>query len=245
MTANLGDKNNSTIAQLTHLNWIYVPVNLVEHLPMKFIQKYRDDEFDIQELPLTMLYKPLEDNYRLSIFGFFLTSDNWNEEALKDLKYKTGAEFIIGLQTTKKSIEKFAVIDGIILCQDSEIASIMRLIKNTVNHIEISGVDCNDFRETMRFNKPAHFIKSRIFGADEIDRSQKTITQLLGQIPQDITIKRIIIMIKNNSPVSLDEFILISEAVENRGVEDDGIWYNFEIVDKPNCFCIEAIYMVE
>ena len=97
----------------------------------------------------------------------------------------------------------------------------------------------------MRFNKPTHFIKSCVFGVDEIDRAQKTVTQLLSQIPQNITIKKMIIMVKNNSSISLDELHVISEDVESRVTEEGYTWYTMELFDKPDCFCIEAIYMVE
>lgn len=234
-----------SLGQLTSLSKLDIPNKLTDQLPVSLVKRYRDKELWIEDVSLTILYKPLADNYRLSLNGFFLTDDNWDEESLIDLKYKTGADLIIGLQTTEKSIKKFDVIDGIILCQDNEIEPIIRLIQNTIDRLQVIGVDYNDFRETMRFNKPAHLIKSCYSSVNKLDRAQKVVTQLLDQIPENIIVEGMIINIKTDYAMSLDEFLMISEAVENRVIEDKPIWYNSEIVDKPECCCIEAIYMVE
>ncbi|WP_201555537.1 hypothetical protein [Psychrobacter sp. 72-O-c] len=72
-------------------------------------------------MPFTTLYTPLAGEYCLSEFGFFIIEDEWDEESLIDLKYKTGIDFLFGLQTTDKCIDKLDVIDGVIICKLDEV----------------------------------------------------------------------------------------------------------------------------
>lgn len=70
------------------------------------------------------LYKPFVDEYRLLLIGFFY----WgycDEKALIDLKNKTEVQLLLGLQTTDKNIVKLDMMDGIIICQPTEVQDVM------------------------------------------------------------------------------------------------------------------------
>ncbi|WP_201620375.1 leucine-rich repeat domain-containing protein [Psychrobacter maritimus] len=115
------------IANLESLRLIDVPNQLIARLPNAVIERYRNNELWIENISFTKLYTPQMSEYELSNFGFFLTSDNWDEKALIDLKFKAASEFLLGLQTTEKTIKQFDVVDGITICQPDEVQRVMNM----------------------------------------------------------------------------------------------------------------------
>lgn len=66
-------------------------------------------------------------------------------------------------------------------------------------------------------------------------------SQILNQIPKDINVDVLILRIKTDSDVSLEECFVISSAIEERVSEDINIQYGNEITDESNYLCIEAV----
>ena len=207
--------------------------------------------FDITEtkawldsLPITNLYLPLAKEYCLSEFAFFLIDDDWDEQSLIDLKDTTGASFLFGLQTTSKRIDKLDVIDSVIVCQPDEVQQVMKVFEVTSNRSgNLLTTDFNDLKKALQFTKPAHFIQATAMSANPLDRAEKAINKVLSQIPQDINIDFLILRVKTDSDISLEEYIVISSAFENRITDDTSMWYGSDIIDTPDCCWIEAIYI--
>ena len=55
----------------------------------------------------------------------------------------------------------------------------------------------------------------------------------------------LILRIKTDGDVSLEEYFIISSAIEDRVSEDISLWYGNGVADETDCLCIEAVYMVE
>jgi len=209
--------------------------------------------FDITEtkawldsLPITNLYLPLAKEYCLSEFAFFLIDDDWDEQSLIDLKNTAGASFLFGLQTTRKRIDKLDVIDGIIVCQPDEVKQVMNLFEVPSNRNgNLAPTDFNDLKKALQFTRPAHFIQATIIGTDRLDRAERAINQILNQIPKDINVEGLILRVKTDGDVSLEEYLIISSAIEDRVSEDISLWYGSGGADQANCLSIEAVYMVE
>ena len=209
--------------------------------------------FDITEtkawldsLPITNLYLPLAKEYCLSEFAFFLIDDDWDEQSLIDLKDTTGASFLFGLQTTSKRMDKLDVIDGIIVCQPDEVQQVMEVFEVTSNRRgNLLTTDFNDLKNALQFTKPAQFIQTTIIGTNRLDRAERAINQILEQIPKDINVDVLILKVKTDGDVSLEEYLVISSAIEDRVSEDISLWYGKGVADETDCLCIEAVYMVE
>ena len=228
-----------SLANLTQLRELDIPAHLVDQLPIGVIERYRRRELGIVNISSTKLYTPQMSKYELSNFGFFLTSDNWDEKALIDLKFNAASVFLLGLQTTEKTIKQFDVVDGIIICQPDEVQQVMKMFETTFN--EFMGNDPTDIKKALSFSKPAKFIQAN---ALEMSKSDQVFSQIIDQIPKDITIKDMMFKTESNRHFTFDEFEVISDTIDNMGVEDEHIFYNAEVVDKPEHCWMGMIYMV-
>lgn len=216
---------------------------------MRLLLKYfdiTDTETWLDSIPIANLYLPLAKEYCLSEFAFFLIDDDWEEQSLIDLKATAGASFLFGLQTTSKHIDKLDVIDGTVVCQHDEVQQVMKVFEVTSNRRgNLLTTDFNDLKKALQFTKPAQFIQTTIIGADRLDRAERAINQILEQIPKDINVDVLILRIKTNGDLSLEEHSIISSAIEDRVSEDISVWYGNGVADETDCLCIEAVYMVD
>lgn len=253
MTIDSENIGNSTIEPwMTELNpWADAFGTPKDTMPQKNIKLLAKERLDKEKLwldsiPITNLYLPLTKEYCLSEFAFFLIDDGWEEQSLIDLKHTTGASFLFGLKTTSKRIDKFDVIDGIIVCQPDEVLQVMNVFEVPSNRDgKLVPTDFNDLKEAFQLTKPAHFIQATIIGTDRLDRAKRAINQILEQIPKDINVDALILRVKTDGDVSLEEYLVISSAIEDRVSEDISLWYGNGVADETDCLCIEAVYMVE
>ena len=150
-----------SLANLTQLRELDIPAHLVDQLPIGIIERYRNNELWIKNISFTKLYTPQMSEYDLSRYGFFLISDHWDEKSLIDLRFKTAPSFLLGLQTTEKTMKQFDVVDGIIICQPDEVQQVMKMFETTFN--EFKGNDPTDIEKALSFAKPAKFIQASAF----------------------------------------------------------------------------------
>lgn len=205
-----------------------------------------DTEIWLDSIPIANLYLPLAKEYCLSEFAFFLIDDDWDEQSLIDLKHTTGASFLFGLKTTSKRMDKLDVIDGIIVCQPDEAPQVMNVFEVPSNrNSNLVPTDFNDLKEALQFTKPAHFIQATIIGTDRLDRAERAISQILNQIPKGINVEGLILIVKTDGDVSLEEYLVISSAIEDRVTEETSLWYGSGVADEANCLRIEAVYIVD
>ena len=216
-----------------------IPNELIDQLPIGVIERYRRRELGILNISSTKLYTPQMSEYELSNFGFFLTSGNWDEKALIDLKFKAASEFLLGLQTTEKTIKQFDVVDGIIICQPDEVQRVINMFETVFK--KSASLCIADIEEVLSFARPAKFIQANVMG---MFKSEQVLSQIIDQIPEEITLKSLMFQVESNHYSTFDEFKVISDIVDNMGVEDEHIFYNAEVVDKPEHCWMGMIYMV-
>lgn len=218
----------------------------MEDFNIKTIAPWMTDIW-LDGIPITHLYLPSMKNYCLSEFAFFLIDDDWDVESLTNLKHETGASFLFGLQNTSKGINKLDVIDGIIACQSDEIQQVIKLFEVTSNRRDnLLITDFNDLKKALQFIRPAHFIQATIMGKNRLNQVERAINQILNQIPKDTKVDSLILRVKTDDYLSLEEYYVISSAIEERVItEDISLWYDNEVADEPNCLCIEVVYMVD
>ena len=209
--------------------------------------------FDIKDtgiwldiIPIANLYMPLEKEYCLSEFAFFLIDDDWEEQSLIDLKNTAGASFLFGLQTTSKCIDKFNVIDGVVVCQPNEVQQVMKVLEITSNRgSSLPRTGFNDLKNMLQFTKPAQFIQTTAIGTDRLNRAERAINQILEQIPKDIDVESLILRVKADDYISLEELMVIKSAIENRVSEEINFWYSSVVDDESDSLGIEVVYMVK
>ena len=228
-----------SLANLTQLRELDIPAHLVDQLPIGVIERYRRRELGIVNISSTKLYTPQMSKYELSNFGFFLTSDNWDEKALIDLKFNAASVFLLGLQTTEKTIKQFDVVDGVVICRPDEVQRVMNMFATVFN--EFAGICVTDIEKMLSFARPAKFIQANVMG---MFKSEQVLSQIIDQIPEEITLKSLMFQVESNHYSTFDEFKVISDIVDNMGVEDEHIFYNAEVVDKPEHCWMGMIYMV-
>ena len=218
---------------------IDVPNELIDQLPIGVIERYRRRELGIVNISSTKLYTPQMSEYELSNFGFFLTSDNWDEKALIDLKFNAASVFLLGLQTTEKTIKQFDVVDGVVICRPDEVQRVINMFETIFN--EFAGICVADIEKVLSFARPAKFIQANVMG---MFKSEQVLSQIIDQIPEEKTLKSLMFQVESNRYFTFDEFKVISDIVDNMGVEDEHIFYNAEVVDKPEHCWMGMIYMV-
>lgn len=200
----------------------------------------------LHDIAITNLYMSSMKDYALSEFAFFLIDDNWDIQSLTNIKHKTGAAFLFGLQTIIKRANKLDVVDGIIVCKPNEVKQVMEVFEVMSNRQEILvTTDFDIIKQALQFREPAQFIQATATGTDRLDRAKIAINQLLSQIPQSAIVNVVMLRVKTDSDLSIEEYNIISAAVEKRVTDDISIWYDTSVVDTPEQCGIEAIYMVE
>ena len=231
-----------SFARLTSLSSLNIPTHLSNQLPTTLMDKYRNENerLCIERMAFTSLYSPLEKNYGLSFFGFVLISNDWNEKALIDLKFKAALDFLLVLQTTEQIIDAFDVVDGVIICKPDEVQQIMNMFETTFDY-SVRGIDFKDVREAINFAKPAKFIQA---SALEMSESDKVFSQIIDQIPEDVTINAMMFQAESNRQLTLDELRIASDTIDKMDIDDKYAFYNTEVVDKPEYCWMGMIYMV-
>lgn len=231
-----------SFARLISLSSLNIPTHLSNQLPTTLMDKYRNENerLCIERMAFTSLYSPLEKNYGLSFFGFVLISNDWNEKALIDLKFKAALDFLLVLQTTEQTIDDFDVVDGVIICKPDEVQQIMNMFETTFDY-SVMGIDFRDVREAISFARPARFIQA---SALEMSKSDQVLNQIIAQIPEDITINAIMFQAESNRRLTLDELKIASDSIDKMDIDDKYVFYNAEVVDKPEHCWMGMIYMI-
>ena len=216
-----------------------VPSDLIDQLPIGVIERYRRRELEVVNISSTKLYTPQMSEYELSNFGFFLTNDNWDEKALIDLKFKAASEFLLGLQTTEKTIKQFDVVDGVVMCRPDEVQRVINMFETVFN--EFAGICVADIEKALSFARPAKFIQANVVG---MFKSEQVLSQIIDQVPEEITVKSVMFQVESNRSFAVDALKIISHTIDNIAEEDEHIFYNAEVIDKPEHCWMGMIYMV-
>ncbi len=206
--------------------------------------KYQLDESHENDIACTALYKPNMDCFSPSIIACFLISDVWDEEALIELKEKSEAWFLVGLQIDDSEFKRLDIIEGVIRCQPNEVDKVIRVLD--VNSAStIIGIDVVDIKSLFEYGNSFQFIQASATG-ESISKSVKAATQqLVSQFIKARHAKRLLVTIESIESPSLEVFSYISEAVEALLSNDAYIYYSSRITDEPDCFCLKALYAEE
>ena len=204
--------------------------------------KYQIDDSYIDDTPSALLYQRIMDCYPKSAIGCFIINDDWDEHALLELKQKSEAWFLVGLQTDNSEFEHLDIIEGVIRCQPDEVKDVIELLD--VNAAStIIGIDVVDIKSLFEYGNLFQFIQVSATGDSESDLIKVTTHNLVSELAKARNTKALFIGMESVQSLPLDAFAYISEAVESLLSNDDAsIYYRSSMTDEPNSFHLKAIY---
>lgn len=187
------------------------------------------------------LYKPFIDEYQLSLIGFFLIQDNWDEKALIDLKHKTEVQLLLGLRTTEENIDKFDVIDGIIICQLTEIQDVMGTFKSVFERMHSVGINIENFWS----EKYAHFIQASTKGGTGSAPTNRAVNHIMSQTPKNLSVNSMMFAFESDHELSFEEFKIIEATVEDNVAIGAELFWGTVLIDRPEYCWVGALYTVD
>ena len=206
--------------------------------------KYQINDSYIDDIPSAVLYRQTMDHYPKSAIGCFITSDNWDEQALLDLKKKSEAWFLVGLQIDDSEFERLDIIEGIIRCQLDEVNDVIKLL-DVKSASTIIGIDIVDIKNLFELGYSFQFIQVSATNESELHVGKVATQRLISQLAKVHHIKGLLVTVKSAGSPSLATIAYISESVENSSFTDDEfIYYSSIMTDKPNYFLLKTIYAV-
>lgn len=159
-----------------------------------------------------------------------------------DLKQQVGCT-LFALQTTNKCVDRFEVIDGVIICKPNEVEQVMAVFESMLSAWGKVAIDVNDIKKCCGAEKTAKFIQTKVTGGQESERLEITVNHLLNQIPKGFSIEYMMLDIASNHELSLDDMVVVNDVVESRVADDSEIFYGSRMIGELNHCWMGAIYV--
>lgn len=203
--------------------------------------KYHMDESYIDDTPNAFLYQQIMDRYPKSVIGCFIISEDWGEQALLELKEKSEAWFLVGLQINDMDFDRLDIIEGIVRCQAEDVNQVVKLLN--ISPRGLIGIDVIDIKSLFEREKSYKFIQTHITDGFDIDMAKKAANELVGQFPKNLNIKRLLLGMESSESPSLDTISYIVAFIEKNVMADElYTYYCTSMTDEPNSFHLKAIY---
>jgi len=207
--------------------------------------KYQIDESHENDIPCTALYKPNMDCFSPSIIVCFIMNDDWNEQMLRELKEKTGAYLLVGLQTVDSQFEVLNIIDGVINCRPDEVNDVVELL-DVKSASTIIGIDVVDVISLFEDGNLFQFIQVSATGEPESDLIKVATHKLVSQLAKAHDTKGLFIGMQSVQALPLESMAYVTEAVEGLLSGDEAsIYYSSNSTDELDTFGLKAIYAEE
>ncbi len=206
--------------------------------------KYHLDESYIDDTPNAFLYQRTMDRYPRSAIGCFIISEDWDEQALLELKQKSEAWFLVGLQINDMDFDRLDIIEGIVRCQPEDVNQVVKLLD--ISPRGLIGIDVNDIKNLFEREKSYKFIQTHITDGFDTDMAKKAANELVGHFPKNLNIKGLLLGMESSESPSLDTTSYIVAFIDKNVMADElYTYYCTSISDEPNSFHLKAIYAEE
>ena len=203
--------------------------------------KYHMDESYIDDTPNAFLYQRIMDRYPRSVIGCFIISEDWDEQALLELKEKSEAWFLVGLQIGDMDFDRLDIIEGIVRCQPEDVNQVVKLLN--ICPRGLIGIDVIDIKSLFEREKSYKFIQTHITDGFDIDMAKKAANELVGQFPKNPNIKGLLLGIESSESPSLDTISYIVAFIKKNVMADElYTYYCTSMSDEPNAFRLRAMY---
>lgn len=206
--------------------------------------KYHMDESYIDDTPNAFLYQQITDRYPKSVIGCFIISEDWDEQTLLELKEKSEAWFLVGLQINDMDFDRLDIIEGIVRCQPEDVNQVVKLLN--ISPRGLIGIDVIDIKSLFEREKSYKFIQTHITSVFDTDMAKKAANELVGQFPKDLNIKGLLLGMESSESPSLDTISYIVAFIEKNVMADEPYtYYCTSMSDEPNSFRLRAMYAEE
>ena len=196
----------------------------------------------MMDIPNALLYRPNMEHYRSSVIACFCMSDGWNEQTLLKLKEKTGASFLVGIQTIASEAECPSIVEGIVRCQHEDIQQVIKLLD--ISPRGLIGIDVIDIQDLFKRAYKYNFIHSCITDPSSLDREKISVHNLINQLSDNISVKGFLVGMESSESISLDTTTYVIEALENSVIADDlNKYYCTSMTSDPDSFRLRMIYI--
>ena len=211
---------------------------------MSIAMKYHMDESYIDDRPNAFLYQRIMARYPKSVIGCFIISEDWDEQALLELKEKSEAWFLVGLHINDMDFDRLDIIEGIVRCQPEDVNQVVKLLD--ISPRGLIGIDVVDIKSLFEREKSYKFIQIHITDGFETDMAKKAANELVGQSPKNLNIKRLLLGMEISESPSLDTISYIVAFIEKNVMVDElYTYYCTSMSDEPNSFRLRAMYAEE
>lgn len=208
---------------------------------MSITMKYQLDESYIDDTPNAFLYQRIMDRYPKSVIACFIISEDWDEQALLELKEKSGAYFLIGLQIDNNEFKCLDIIGGMVKCQPEDVNQVVNLLD--ISPRGLIGIDVIDIKSLFEREKLYKFIQIHITDGFETDMAKKAANELVGQFPKNLNIKGLLLGMESSESPSLDTTSYIVAFIEKNVMADELYkYYCTSMSDEPESFRLRAMY---
>lgn len=195
----------------------------------------------MMDIPNALLYRPNMEHYHSSVIACFCMSDGWNEQTLLELKERTGAYFLVGIQTTTSKAESFDIVEGIVKCQPENIQQVIELLD--ISPRGLIGIDVIDIQYLFKISYEYKFIYSCVTDASSLDLEKTTVNNLINQLPKSISVKGFLVGMETSDSIPLNTATHIIKTLEKGIVADDlNKFYCTSMTTNPHSFCLRMIY---
>ena len=206
--------------------------------------KYHMDESYIDDTPNAFLYQQITDRYPKSVIGCFIISEDWDEQTLLELKEKSEAWFLVGLQINDMDFDRLDIIEGIVRCQPEDVNQVVKLLN--ISPRGLIGIDVIDIKSLFEREKSYKFIQTHITSVFDTDMAKKAANELVGQFPKDLNINGLLLGMESSESPSLDTISYIVAFIEKNVMADEPYtYYCTSMSDEPNSFRLRAMYAEE
>ena len=212
---------------------------------MSIAMKYHLDESYIGDTPNAFLYQRIMDRYPRSAIGCFIISEDWDEQALLELKEKSEAWFLVGLQIDDMDFDRLDIIKGIVKCQPNEVKAVTDLL-NVNAASTIIGIDVADVISLFECGNLFQFIQVSAIAEPESDMIKVATHKLVSLLTNAHDTKGLFVGMQSVQALPLESMAYVTEAVEGLLSGDEvSIYYSSNITDEFNAFGLKAIYAAE
>jgi hypothetical protein len=192
------------------------------------------------------LYYPEDDFNVPCCCAFFLINNKWDKKDLEVLKRQTGADLLIGMQTSDRFTETDNVIDGTICCELEQVDRIIHQFQAMLSvHGGYVAMDLNDIISFFNQCQYTQYTESKLYLSDDLTKQNKQeVDEFIDKLPIR-NVKNLLLYTHSIESTSLEQFSEIVETVERKVDDSDMFLHGMALTNTLNYAYISVMYPIE
>lgn len=192
------------------------------------------------------LYYPEDDFNVPCCCAFFLVDAEWNKESLRALKEQTGADLLIGIQTSDRFMTTDNVIDGMICCEIEKVDRIVHQFQALLSvHGSYIAMDLNDIISFFNQCPYTQYTESKLYLSDDFtEQNKQEVEEFIAKLPIK-NVKNLLLYTHTTNTTSLEQFSEIVEMVDQQIGDSDMPLYGRAMTNTLNYAYVSVIYPIK